>query len=147
MEMDEGMDTGAIIDILRIQIPFEWTVKELIAAFGKVGPKFLQDTLRNYAKGELVATPQDHTQSTFCQKITKVDGEIDPAQEPLESVYAKYRAYALWPKIWFDIKGKKNLIESLVLDASIFDEYKEKPLRNTEKKLNPAIRSLTIKPE
>lgn len=31
MHMNAGMDTGAMIDKLAFKLPFEWTVKELIA--------------------------------------------------------------------------------------------------------------------
>jgi hypothetical protein len=33
--MDAGMDTGAMIDKLAFKLPFEWTVKDLIAKIQK----------------------------------------------------------------------------------------------------------------
>jgi hypothetical protein len=35
MHMDAGMDTGAMIDKLAFKLPFEWTVKDLIAKIQK----------------------------------------------------------------------------------------------------------------
>jgi methionyl-tRNA formyltransferase len=48
MKMDAKMDTGNMIDILRFTIPFAWTTKELIDEMKKIGPKFLNTTLRKF---------------------------------------------------------------------------------------------------
>lgn len=48
MKMDATMDTGDMIDILRFTIPFKRTTKELIEEMKKIGPKFLDDTLRKF---------------------------------------------------------------------------------------------------
>jgi methionyl-tRNA formyltransferase len=48
MKMDATMDTGNMIDILRFRIPFQWTTKELIDEMKKIGPKFLNETLRKF---------------------------------------------------------------------------------------------------
>ena len=48
MKMDATMDTGNMIDILRFTIPFSRTTKELIDEMKKIGPKFLNNTLRKF---------------------------------------------------------------------------------------------------
>lgn len=147
MHMDAGMDTGAIVDHLAFKLPFDRTVKTLIEKIQQTWPQFLNDTLRSYAKGSLHATPQDESQSTTCQKITKHDGEIAPASDSLARIYAKYRAYALRPKIWFTHQEKTVVIESLILDADLYAAGKDQPLWDSSYRLHPAIKTLSLKPE
>ena len=147
MHMDAGMDTGAIVDRLAFKLPFDRTVKTLIEKIQQTWPQFLNDTLRSYAKGALHATPQDESQSTTCQKITKHDGEIAPASDSLASIYAKYRAYALRPKIRFTHQEKTVVIESLTLDADLYAAGKDQPLWDSSYRLHPATKTLSLRPE
>ena len=147
MHMDAGMDTGAIVDRLAFKLPFDRTVKTLIEKIQQTWPQFLNDTLRSYAKGALHATPQDESQSTTCQKITKHDGEIAPASDSLAGIYAKYRAYALRPKIRFTHQEKTVVIESLTLDADLYAAGKDQPLWDSSYRLHPATKTLSLRPE
>lgn len=147
MHMDAGMDTGAIVDRLAFKLPFDRTFKTLIEKIQQTWPQFLNDTLRSYAKGALHATPQDESKSTTCQKITKHDGEIAPASDSLASIYAKYRAYALRPKIRFTHQEKTVVIESMTLDADLYAAGKDQPLWDSSYYLHPAIKTLSLKPE
>jgi len=71
MKMDATMDTGNMIDILRFTIPFQRTTKELIHEMEKIGPKFLNDTLRKYGKKLLGEVVQQENKATYCGKIEK----------------------------------------------------------------------------
>ena len=146
MHMNAWMDTWDIIDQLSFPLKFEWTVKDLITALEKEGPKFLCNTLWNYAKKQISVIPQDESKATICQKIEKSDWEIDVYEDNLEDIYAKYRAYAIRPKIRFKLNDKVVIIEELQLDESKYDENKDKPLIQW-KNLNPAVINIAIKPE
>lgn len=146
MHMNAGMDTWDIIDQLSFPLKFEWTVKDLITALEKDGPKFMCNTLWNYGKRQIKATPQDESKATLCQKIEKSDWEIDIYKDSLEKIYAKYRAYAIWPKIRFKLNEKIVIIEELKLDESNYNENKKNPLIEW-KNLNTAIINIAIKPE
>ena len=146
MHMNAWMDTGDIIDQLSFPIQFNWTVKELIEALEKAWPKFLCNTLRNYGKHQISAEPQDEKSSTLCKKIEKSDWEINPFKDSLEDIYAKYRAYAIWPKIRFKLNEKSVIIEELELDEKLYNEHKSEPII-IEKKLNQAITKISPKPE
>ena len=69
--MDATMDTGNMIDVLKFTIPFSWTTKELIDEIKKIGPKFLNDTLRKYGKKILGEVKQQEHNATYCGKIEK----------------------------------------------------------------------------
>lgn len=146
MHMNAWMDTGAMIDKLAFSLPFERTVKDLIAKIQKSWPQFLNDTLRGYAKGDLQAQPQNEPYATYCQKISKSDGEIQ-LTDAISVVYSKYRGYFLRPKVWFTFNEKKVVVEELILDEVLFSEAKEFPLRDENYHLNPCVKLLLLKPE
>ena len=72
---------------------------------------------------------------------------IDLFNERLESVYAKYKGYFLWPKISFELDGRHILIEKLVLDKESYQQYKDLPLINSDFSPNLAIKEFLLKPE
>ena len=146
MKMDVWMDTGAIIDSLKIKMPFHRTTADLIETFKEVGPSFFADTLWNFGKGVAEAEPQDESQATYCKKIEKSDGEINPCEDTLEEIYAKYRAFSLRPKIRFTRKEKKVIVEALKLDEITFETHKKSPLFQG-KTLNSSVLSISVKPE
>lgn len=146
------MDTGDMIDILKFKIPFDRTVAEVIEKMKTIGPKLLCDTLWKYGKRMLGEVKQDDNQATYCSKIEKEDGEIDPRKESLQLVYNKYRAFFLWPKIYFfqATKGEHMLriiIEKMILDEKLFHEKKDLPLFDEKRNLHPAIKEIFLKPE
>lgn len=147
MRMDAWMDSWAIIDKLAFKIPFEWTVKDLIERLMQIGPDFLNDVLWMYAKNEVQAIPQKETAATYCKKIIKQDWEINPMRDEIIDIYSKYRAYAIWPKVWFMHKDKKVVIEKLVLDEVWYMSLQHAPLRDEKYELNPCIKELILKSE
>ena len=146
MHMDAWMDTWKIIDQLKFPLEFNRTVKELIKTLEKEWPRFLCNTLWNYWKNQIKALPQDESKSTLCLKIEKSDWEIDIYKDNLENIYAKYRAYAIWPKIWFKLNEKTVIIEDLQLNETKYNENRNFPLIEW-KNLNSAIINISIKPE
>ncbi len=146
MKMDATMDTGDMIDILRFTIPFQRTTKELIEEMMKIGPKFLNDTLRNFWKKMLWEVAQQEQKATYCGKIEKESWLIDPRNDSIEAIYNKYRAFYLRPKIYFILNGKRVIIEALKLDEPLYNSNDEVPLFK-DKELHPAIKDIKLKPE
>lgn len=146
MKMDAWLDTGDMIDIARFPIAFDWTAKDIITKMQEVGPQFLVDTLWKYGKWLLWEVKQDNAVATHCGKIEKEDGLIDPYTDTIKTIYQKYRAYILWPKIYFMHKDKRVIIEQFILDEALFTEYNEQPLI-TNTRPNPCIQTLIVKPE
>lgn len=152
MKMDATMDTGDMIDILRFTIPFNRTTKELIEEMKNIGPKFLSNTLWKFWKKLLGEVKQNEDKATYCGKIEKESWLIDPRNDSIESIYNKYRAYALRPKIYFVFEGKRIIIEKLQLDEHIYNSNDEAPLfkgigHDKKETLHPAITDIQLKPE
>lgn len=147
MKMDVTLDTGNMIDILRFTIPFQRTTKELIEEMKKIGPKFLNDTLRKYGKKMLGEVPQQDEKASYCGKIEKESWLIDPRNDTIETIYNKYRAFALWPKVYFMLKGKRVIIEHLALSETLYNSNDETSLFMANQVLNPAVLDIQLKPE
>lgn len=146
MKMDAKMDTGNMIDILRFTIPFAWTTKELIDEMKKIGPKFLNTTLRKFWKKMLGEVKQNEEKANYCGKIDKESWLIDPRTDSIETIYNKYRAFALRPKIYFILNRKRIIIEKLQLHEGIYNSNEELPLFNG-KELHPSVTHIELKPE
>ena len=168
MKMDANMDTGNMIDMLKFDIKFDWTVKDLIYKIMQKWPKFLNKTLINYGKKLLGEVQQNNEKATYCQKIEKEDGEINPSKDSIQKIYSKYRGYYMRPKIFFNLfpfaKGegfhshkfewnqgdlisqKRVIIEHLKLNQNLFESEKNKPLF-IGNELNKCILEISFKPE
>ncbi|MBS8121622.1 methionyl-tRNA formyltransferase [Candidatus Vampirococcus lugosii] len=146
MKMDAKMDTGNIIKQISFDIKFNWTVQDIIEKFIEIGPKFVLDNIRKYSKKEIGDIKQDETKAIYCNKIIKEDGKIDIFNDSIENIYKKYRAYKLWPKIWFELNNKRFIIEYLQIDQNNFYLYKSLSILDNEN-LNKSILNIKIKPE
>ncbi len=71
---------------------------------------------------------------------------IDPRNDSIETIYNKYRAYALRPKIYFMLDDKRIIIERLKLDEPTYNSNDEVPLFNNIE-LHPAVQEIILKPE
>lgn len=147
MKMDKGMDTWDIIDILQTKLEFNRTCKNLIDRMKEKWPEFLNQTIRKFGKNILWHQKQDNNKATYCSKIEKESWLIDPFKDSLESIYNKYRAFALRPKIYFIQEKKRIIIEELELDEKTYNQEKTNPLFNDNLTLNTCIKNIKIKPE
>lgn len=146
MKMDASMDTWDIIDNIKITIPFNWTVKELIEKFEKIWPNFLNNTLWDFGKWDIGTKKQDENNIILTKKIEKVDWFFVLSSDTLDDIYAKYRAFTLRPKISFIRQDKKIIIEKLIIDEWLFEIHKAEPLL-TDWNLNLAVKDISLKPE
>jgi len=110
MLMEEGLDTGDILKIEKVQVPDDMMVEELFEALTQTAAKLTVDVLKNFKN--YTPQKQDDTKATHCKKITKADGFID--FDDAATIYNKYRAFTPWPGIYLEsgLKLKKMDLES-----------------------------------
>jgi methionyl-tRNA formyltransferase len=77
MQMDAGMDTGAILAVRRQPIDVGVTAGQLHDELSRVGAELLAAELPRILAGTLSATPQDHAQATMAPLLTKETGHVD----------------------------------------------------------------------
>ena len=100
-KMAYQMDTGAILAQEKTEIGPDEKAPELKKRLIQIGGKLLVKILPDFVEGKIKEIPQDESKATFCKKIKKEDGLIDPATERPSELYNKFRAYATWPRIFF----------------------------------------------
>lgn len=149
MLMNAWLDTGPILSKHTVPLAINDTVKEFINTLKEKAPQRCLDTIWAFAKWRIDPVEQDETIATHCWKITKEDGQIDPWNDSLDAIFAKYKAYALWPKIYFTMPktDKRIIVEQVIVDEEIFAEHKDTPLFWVNHTVNPAITELLITPQ
>lgn len=66
---------------------------------------------------------QNHSEATYCTKISKEDGKIDWNQSARE-IFHKYQAYSPWPGIFDIYQGKRLLFEKISFSDAIATDKK-----------------------
>jgi methionyl-tRNA formyltransferase len=96
MQMDEGMDTGAILMQERVSISPEDTAGVLTERLATLGAKLITDALPLLASGKLVPVAQDGTRATMAPLLKKADGLID-WDLPALDLHNRIRGLSPWP--------------------------------------------------
>ena len=96
MQMDEGLDTGAVLSQVEYPLTSSTRTPEASAALSKLGAKLLSESLGKLSEGSLVAVPQPDEGVTHAPLIAKADGFLSPRQSGHQTE-RKVRAYDPWP--------------------------------------------------
>lgn len=109
MWMDEGLDTGAIIQIREIPIGADEMVESLYKRLTDTAVELTLEVIRRWDRRS--ATPQNDAEASHCRKITKSEGLIDFADA--RDIYNRYRAFTPWPGIYLEsgLKIKEMALE------------------------------------
>lgn len=96
MLMEEGLDTGPILEKVAFEIPEDMRLHALMQQLTDDACKLTLSTIRKFQ--EITPESQDDAEATLCKKIKKSDGEVDFSDAEL--LYNKYRAFEGWPGIF-----------------------------------------------
>lgn len=105
MQLDEGMDTGNIVETVSMDIPQHMTAGELFEALGKLGADALLSVLKDLPELAHSAS-QDHTKATYAEKVTKEMGRIDWTQDA-QTLDALIRGMYPNPGTYTFFRGKR----------------------------------------
>lgn len=99
MQMDAGLDTGAMLLERRTPITATTTGGELHDTLAELGGEAIVEALDALAERELDAIPQPETGVTYAAKLSKAEGELDFTRSASE-LSARIRAFNPWPVAW-----------------------------------------------
>ena len=117
MKMDEGLDTGDIIDVDEITLDPKETGGSLFDKLAKLGGELILKTLQNLEFGKATFIKQDDSKSTYAKKMTKELGHIDFTKDA-ESIERLIRGLNPWPSAFAYLDGKVMKIwDADVVDA------------------------------
>ena len=112
MQMDKGMDTGDIIDIVRTPVGPDETYGELHARLAQLAAQQIADWIERIAAGTYPRQPQNHDQATYAPKITNEERELHPDRDA-KSEYNRFRALSPSPGAFMQTEyGRIKLIEA-----------------------------------
>ena len=102
MQMDAGLDTGAMAMAERIGIGADMTAGELHDALARLGADLMLRALAAAERGSLSLTPQGERGVTYAAKIGKDETRIDWSK-PWRQVHNQIRGMSPFPGAWFEI--------------------------------------------
>lgn len=105
MQMDAGLDTGAMLLKESIPITSQTTASTLHDQLASLGGPLLLKTLEDLQDGNIDSHPQSIAEVTYAHKITKQEGQLDWTQDA-RLLERQVRAFTPWPGAWFTYQGE-----------------------------------------
>ena len=129
MQMDEGLDTGAMAMADRVPIQPDMTAGDLHDTLARLGADLMLRALAAAERGSLSLTPQPEQGVTYAAKIGKDETRIDWTK-PWREVHNHIRGLSPFPGAWFELggvrvkalrstKGEGKGVAGTVLDDSL----------------------------
>jgi methionyl-tRNA formyltransferase len=99
MQMDAGLDTGAMLSEVRTPITPRTTGGDLHDRLAIQGANALVNVLDGLITDSVNATPQPKEGVTYAAKLSKAEAELD-FDQPAHQLASKIRAFNPWPVAW-----------------------------------------------
>ena len=96
MQMDRGMDTGDMIDVVRTPIAPDETYGELQDRLAEIAARMAVEWMPRIVSGGYPRALQDATQATVAPKVEKAEAELSFGR-PARSEYDRFRAFTPAP--------------------------------------------------
>ena len=113
MLMEEGLDTGDILEKIEFVIPNDMRLHALMQQLTEDASILTLRTIQNFQN--IIPVKQNEAEATLCKKIKKSDGEIN--FDDAQSIYNKYRAFEGWPGIFASNGTKFDGLELIDKDS------------------------------
>lgn len=97
MQMDVGMDTGDVLDIVKCPILADDSAETLTEKLAQLAPSAILATLAKIHA--LKPEPQDNAKASYAPKIKKEDAKINWHQDS-QSIFRQIQAYNPWPSAY-----------------------------------------------
>lgn len=118
MQMDKGLDTGAMLMTERVEITAETTASGLHDRLSELGAVMIVAALAALDAGDIAAVAQPGEGVTYAAKLDKAEGRIDWTR-PAAEIGRQVRALNPWPGVWCDVNGQRlKVLAAAVADGS-----------------------------
>jgi methionyl-tRNA formyltransferase len=104
MQMDEGLDTGAMVMAEAVAISADMTAGDLHDALARLGSDLMLRALAPAERGTLTRRPQPEQGVTYAAKISKDETRIDWTKS-WRAVHDHIRGLSPFPGAWFELDG------------------------------------------
>jgi methionyl-tRNA formyltransferase len=106
MQMDAGLDTGAMLLTLRCPVSETDTAQILHDKLATLGAKAIVDALDKLQSGQLQPQQQDEANANYARKLSKAEAAIEWSQSAA-GIQRKIRALNPWPVATCQWQGKR----------------------------------------
>ncbi len=121
MQMDEGMDTGDIIDVAETDVGEYETAEELFDRLSVISADAMVKTLDKIQLSTAIRTKQDDSLATFAPIIKKEMAHLDFSKDAY-TLSNEIRGYYSWPCSFFVLDGKRvKVISARPMDKTVND--------------------------
>ena len=105
MRMDEGLDTGDMLEKAEIVLDAKETGGSLFDKLSALGGELILSTLEKMENGTITRTPQGESTTSYAKMLKKTMGEIDWSMEAVK-IERLIRGLNPWPSAYTSLKGK-----------------------------------------
>lgn len=119
MQMDAGLDTGAMLLKDTLPITARMNAAELHDALAAMGARLMVAALPGIADGTLPPVPQPDEGVTYAAKLSKDEGRLDLTR-PAPELDRQVRGLTPWPGTWIDLANgeKLKVLEAVAVDGA-----------------------------
>lgn len=122
MQIEKGMDTGAIFAQQKIEITKDDTTETLSEKLAHAGAALLDEKIKKLITGKLPAVPQNQETATHCLKITKEAGALTFKDQTATELHNAIRALTPWPGCFTFWNGQRIKIHKASTENSVSSE-------------------------
>ena len=152
MRVVKALDAGPMFKMARRPIDADETSVEVERDLAEIGSRQLLEVLADIAAGRAIETPQDESQVTYAEKITKAEGAVQWSL-PAERIHNLVRGLHPWPLVSCRIGGGRVLIHRTALTSAVSPDRPGTIVRAEGERFEivagdgRVLRVLTIQPE
>ena len=117
MMIDEGMDSGDILQIERMALDDRIDSVTLGKTLSEMGAELLVKTLERIKAKDITPKKQDESAVTIAPKLTKANGEISFNEKSAKQIHDMVRGFKPWPGAFTTYNGKTLKVLSTYYDA------------------------------
>jgi methionyl-tRNA formyltransferase len=118
MQMDEGLDTGAMLIKRSIPITLKSTAQTLHDELAALGAAMVVEAVAKLQEGTLKTMKQPEAGTTYAAKLEREEGKVVWTQEA-NFLARKARAFNPWPGLFFESKGGRiKILEAEAVDGT-----------------------------
>jgi methionyl-tRNA formyltransferase len=122
MLLEEGLDTGPILQQRTLEIGPDQTAADLFPVLASAGAPLVVETLAGLADGSLQPQPQNREGATYAPLLAREDGRIDFDARSATELYNRWRGFQPWPGAFTTLHGKKLIVHRMSIVYESFAE-------------------------
>ncbi|MBI5515494.1 MAG: methionyl-tRNA formyltransferase [Deltaproteobacteria bacterium] len=117
MQMDVGMDTGALLSIRRTTIGPDETAEALGERLSALGAQMLREDLGHVLEGALTPVPQDEAHATHAPMLSRDQGRLQ-WNRPARELHNQVRGLQPWPGASTTLGARRLIVNATRLDGA-----------------------------